>query len=63
MNAVKPGQRFGFVVRHLDAGNAKRETVDDFRPSAKRREMFDRKRKAAHLLPVVVRVVRVVVRV
>jgi hypothetical protein len=34
MNAIQPPQRFGFIMRHLDAGNAQGETVDDFRQRA-----------------------------
>ncbi len=34
VNRVEPGQSLGFVVRHFDAGNAKRETVDDLRQRA-----------------------------
>jgi hypothetical protein len=60
MNTVESCERFGLVVRHLDAGNTERETVDHLRQRAQRREMFDRKLSFAHLLPVV-RVVRVVV--
>ena len=60
MNTVEPCEGFGLVVRHLEARNTERETVDDLRQRAQRREMFDRKLSFAHLLPVV-RVVRVVV--
>ena len=60
MNPIQSRQRLGFVMRHLDPGNTQRETVPDSRQRTQRRKMFDRKRSAAHLLPVV-RVVRVVV--
>lgn len=34
VNRVEPGKRLGFVVRHFDARNAQRETVDDLRQRA-----------------------------
>ena len=60
MNAVQSRERFGFVMRHLEAGNAQGETVDDARQRGQRREMFERELSVAHLLPVV-RVVVVLV--
>jgi len=48
------------LFRSLDSGHAKREAVNYAGQRIERREVFDRKRTAAHLLPVV-RVVRVVV--
>src|ERR1041385_6801868 len=50
VNVIKPGKRLSFVVRHLDAGNAQRETVNDLWERAQRREIFDRKLSFAHLL-------------
>lgn len=55
MNAIQPGERFRFVVRHLDPRHPQGETVRDLRQSAERGELFSR--KLTHLLPVVVRVV------
>lgn len=60
MHGIQPLQRLGLIVRHLHAGNAECETMNDIRQRAQRREMFNRKLSFAHLLPVV-RVVRVVV--
>jgi len=62
MNAIQPGERFRFVVRHPDPRHTQSETVCDLRQRAERGELFSRKLTPAHLLPVVVRVVRVVVR-
>ena len=61
MNAVKPRKRFRFVVRHLDAGYAQREAMNDARQNTQRWKLFSRKLTIAHLPEVVVRVVRVVV--
>jgi hypothetical protein len=60
MNAVQPRKRLYFVVRHLDARHPEGETVNDLGQRAQRRELFSRKLTVAHLLDVVVRVVRVV---
>ena len=40
MDAVQSSQRFHFVVRHLDAGNTQRETVNDAGERLKGRELF-----------------------
>ena len=61
MNAIQPRERFRLVVGHLDPGHAQGETMSDLRQSAERRKSFSRKLIFVHLLPVVVRVVRVVV--
>jgi len=61
MGGVQARERLRFVVRHLNAGHTQREAVPDLRHRTERREVFDRKRSLAHLLPVVrVRVVVVV---
>ena len=61
MNAIQPRERFGFVIRHLEAGDAQGEAVDHVGPRTERRKLFSRKLTGVHLLEVVVRVVRVVV--
>ena len=57
MNAIQAGERFRFVVRHLDARHAEGETMYDLRQRAERGKLFSRKLTFAHLLPDVVRVV------
>jgi hypothetical protein len=61
MHAVQPGERFRFVLRHLEAGHAQRESVNDARQCAQGLKLFSRKLTVAHLPEVVVRVVVVLV--
>jgi len=57
VNAVQPGERFLFIVRHLDICDTQGETVDDPRQTGERRKLFSRKLTCVHL-PEVVRVER-----
>jgi hypothetical protein len=61
MHAIQAGERFGFVVRHLDPRHPQSETVRYLLQRTERCKLFSRKLTLVHLLPVVVRVVRVVV--
>ena len=61
MNTIQSLERLRFVVRHLDPRHAQGETVRELRQRAEGGKLFSRKLILAHLLPVVVRVVRVVV--
>ena len=61
MDAVQALEHVRFVVRHLNARHSQGEAVNNLRQRTQRREMFDQERSFAHLLPVVVRLVRVVV--
>lgn len=53
VNAVQPGERFRFIVRQLDLGNTKSETVNNAAQRAERRELFSGKRTRVHLPEVV----------
>jgi hypothetical protein len=61
VNSVQPRQSFRLVVRHLEAGDAEGEPVDDARQPAERRKLFSPRLSVAHFGDVVVRVVVVVV--
>ncbi len=60
VHAIESRQRLRLVVRHLDAGYAQGETVNDARQRIQRREMLSGGVRADHLLLRVVRVVVVV---
>lgn len=55
MNAVQPGERLHFVMRHFDSGDTQGKTVNQIRPRAERRKMFSRELTCVHLPEVVVR--------
>ena len=61
MNSVQPGERFRFIVRHLNPGDTPGETVNDAGLRAERGVLLSRELAGVHLPEVVVRVVRVVV--
>jgi hypothetical protein len=60
MNTVQPGERFRFIVRHLNIGDPQGETVNDAGLRAEHRELLSRTLTCVHLPEPVVRVVRVV---
>ena len=61
MDLIETRERFRLVVRHLDAGHAQGEPVNDALQCTQRRELFSQKLTLAHLPEGIVRVVRVVV--